>query len=79
MQNNLSLAQIEAVFVAMDLPLIERGIDEIQADKDRLTGVEPNPADRSAISEQLIISNGTGEQSGNKNKNAKLERRTFRT
>lgn len=77
MPYTLSRAEIEAVFVEMNLPLIERGMDEIQAAKDRLVGIGQPPSDSGQVILRMIVSNGTGKSTSAKQKNAELERRSL--
>ncbi len=76
MSFTLSTEEIKQVFVGMDLPLIERGMDEIQTAKDRMFGTDvPTDNQRQPVG-QLIISNGTASSLHKKTTNAELERRT---
>ena len=70
-------AEIEAVFVEMNLPLIERGMDEIQAAKDRLVGIGQPISNGGQIVQRMIVSNGTGKFTSASQKNAELERRSL--
>lgn len=77
MSYTLSRAEIEAVFVEMNLPLIERGMDEIQAAKDRLVGIGQPPSGGGQVIQRMIVSNGTGKPTNANQKNAQLERRSL--
>lgn len=74
MTNHLSQAEIEAVFSSMDLPLIERGIEEIRDAKERFGSPNLTP-ERPVIVQRLIVSNGTGRLQKDEKKHAQLERR----
>lgn len=74
MTKHLTQAEIEAVFASMDLPLIERGIEEIRDAKERF-GLPAAPPERPVVVQRLIVSNGTGRFSKEEKKHAKLERR----
>lgn len=73
MTKHLSQAEIEAVFASMDLPLIERGIEEIRDAKERF-GAPAVVSERTVIIQRLIVSNGTGRPPKDE-KHAELERR----
>jgi hypothetical protein len=73
MSYTLSRAEIEAVFVEMNLPLIERGMDEIQAAKDRLVGIGQPSSGGSQVVQRMVVSNGTGKTTNTNQKHAKLE------
>lgn len=77
MSYTLSRAEIEAVFVEMNLPLIERGMDEIQTAKDRLVGIGQLPSGGGQVIQRMIVSNGTGKLTSANQKNAQLERRSL--
>lgn len=74
MTKHLSQAEIEAVFASMDLPLIERGIEEIRDAKERF-GSPAVASERPVIVQRLIVSDGTGRPSKDEKKHAQLERR----
>ena len=76
MTKHLSPAEIEAVFASMDLPLIERGIEEIRDAKERF-GSPAVASERPVIVQRLIVSNGTGRLPKDEKKHAQLERRTL--
>ena len=77
MSYTLSRAEIEAVFVEMNLPLIERGMDEIQAAKDRLVGIGQPSSGGGQIVQRMVVSNGTGKTTSTTQKHAELERRSL--
>lgn len=74
MTKHLSQAEIEAIFASMDLPLIERGIEEIREAKERFGSPTVTP-ERPVIVQRLIVSNGTGRIQKDEKKYAQLERR----
>lgn len=74
MNKQYSQTEVEAIFSSMDLPLIERSIEEIREAKERF--VPPNNnSERSVAIHRLIVSNGTGQSTKDKVKHAQLERR----
>ena len=75
MSFTMNTKDIEQVFIGMNLPLIERGIDEIQAAKDNLLG-SSSPKGSFQQYGQLILSNGTAPASKKNINNAQLERRS---
>ncbi|MGE0232309.1 MAG: hypothetical protein AB7S46_11065 [Flavobacteriaceae bacterium] len=77
MVNAMSRREIETVFVDMNLPLIERGVDEIQAAKDRLTHADDFLSDEGSLPPQLLLSNGTAGVVIDDNQYAELERSSF--
>ncbi len=74
MTKQLSQAEVEAVFSSMNLPLIERGIEEIRDAKERF-GLPTVTLERPVIVQRLIVSNGTGRNPKDEKKHAQLERR----
>lgn len=74
MTNYRSQAEIEAVFASMDLPLIERGIDEIRDAKERFGSPSVVP-ERPVVVQRLIVSDGTGRPTKDDKKHAQLEQR----
>ncbi len=76
MTKHLSKAEIEAVFASMDLPLIERGIEEIQDAKERF-GTPEVASERAVIVQRLIVSNGTGWPPKDEKKHAKCRDELF--
>lgn len=76
MRNLMNRAEIEAVFANMDLPLIERSIEEIQSAKERF-GNPNTPSESGTVVHRLIVSNGTGKLTQDNKNNAELERRTL--
>jgi hypothetical protein len=79
MPYTLSPTDIESVFVEMNLPLIERAIDEIQAAKDRMLESAPTFFDGDKEIQRTTLSGGTGKSNSLTQKNAELERSSFRT
>lgn len=77
MKSTMSPNEVTAVFVEMNLPLIERGIDEIQAAKDHLVGYGQSPSGGSHVVQRMIVSNGTGKPVSASQTNAELEQRPF--
>ena len=74
MTKHLSQDEIEAVFASMDLPLIERGIQEVRDAMERF-GSPAVVSERPVIVQRLILSNGTGRPPKDEKKHAQLERR----
>lgn len=70
----LTQVEIEAVFARLELPLIERGIEEIRDAKDRF-GMPAIGSGQPAVVQRLTVSNGTGKLPREEKKHAQLERR----
>ncbi len=74
MTKRLSQPEIDAVFASMNLPLIERSIEDIRDAKERF-GAPAVVSEQPVIIQRLIVSNGTGRPPKDERKHAKLEQR----
>lgn len=72
MRQHMSLAEVEAVFAAMELPLIQKSIEEIQTAKEQF-GPLPMSGGREHFVHRLTVSGGTGVNAGERKTDAKLE------
>jgi hypothetical protein len=73
MSNQFTLTEINSIFSSLDIPLIEKSIDEIQVSKDNFFNRnQPQSKDY-----KIVLRNGTAAVVSKENKNnAKLERNT---
>lgn len=74
MRQYMSLAEVEAVFAALDLPLIDKSIEDIQTAKEEF-GAPRVPDGKENYIHRVTVSDGTGVHAGERNRNAKLEQR----
>ena len=72
MARYLTEAEINSVFASMDLPLIERGIEEIRNAKERF-GASPAEPEPAVVVQRVIVTNGTGRPLKEGEKHAELE------
>lgn len=63
MKKRLTQAEIDAIFANMNLPMIERGIEEIRNAKERFISPEVVFKEPALIM-RLILSGGTGPETG---------------
>lgn len=78
MSNFNNIAEVEAVFGALHLSPIEKGIEDILAAKQRFTLPIGVPTPTGAPHHRVVLTNGTGTLNKDAQEYAELERRTRR-
>jgi hypothetical protein len=77
MSNFKNIAEVEAVFFALQLSPIEKGMQDIQNAKQEFGA--PSGTNAGSQNHRVVLTNGTGSINKDTLKNAQLERRFSRT